>query len=264
MIEITLNGSIKEASAFGLTQWDKGQKLKILWSEMPENFQVHFASRHSQDAVVAEVKGQSGVAVVDIPDELLKNSADIYVWIYLTEDEDVGESVKRAVLYVRPRAKPHTLVDDLEMTQQEILENILADVKQNIKHIKENGTDAEYLPDYIVDEVESVLSRVSEYQTENSVVFVASSDVHLKTGDYNSETSLKHLSQATRLVCERYPVDFAVNLGDMTSGGAGKSIEEGKNEIMKVNGALYNPHHALPSFVCSGGEDNLVKAIYRN
>lgn len=264
MIEITLNGSAKEVSAFGLTQWDKGQKLKIIWKEMPESFQVHFASRNSQEAIVAEAKGESGVAVVDIPDELLKNSADIYAWIYLTQDEKEGESVKRAVLYVRPRAKPHTLVDDLEMTQQEILENILSDVKQNIRDIKENGTDAEYLPDYIVRETEKVLSKVSDYQTENSVVFIASSDAHFKTGDYNSETSLRHLSQAMSLICERYPMDFAVNLGDMTSGGTAKSIEEAKKEIMRVNAALFSPYHALPSFICSGAEDNLLGSYYRN
>ena len=139
MIEITFDNSTKEASAFGLTQWDKGQKLKILWSEMPENFQVHFSSRDTNQAVVTWAEGNSGEAVVDIPDILLKNSADILVWIYLVENGGIGESVKRAVLYVRPRAKPHTSVDDLEPTQQEIIEDILEDINDNIRHIKENG-----------------------------------------------------------------------------------------------------------------------------
>ncbi len=264
MIEVTFSSSTKEASAFGLTQWDKGQKLKIIWADLPENFQVHFSSRSSKEAVVTEAKGQSGVAVVDIPDELLKSSEDIFAWIYLTENSDIGESVKRAVLYVRPRAKPHSLVDDLEMTQQEILENILADVKQNIQHIKENGTDAEYLPSYITEEAEKVLSKVLECQTENSLVFIASSDAHLKNGDYNSETGIRHLSQAMRLISERYPLDFAAYLGDMTSGGTSKDIADGKNEIMRVNSALFSSHHNLPSFVCSGGEDNLLKSYYRN
>ncbi len=264
MIEVTFSSSTKEASAFGLTQWDKGQKLKILWAELPENFQVHFSSRSSDEAIVVEVKGQPGEAVVDIPDELLKSSEDIFAWIYLTENDNVGESVKRAVLYVRPRAKPHSLVDDLDMTQQEILENILADVKQNIQHIKENGTDAEYLPSYITEEAEMVLSKVNEYQTEDSLVFVASSDAHLKNGDYNSETGIRHLSQAMKLISERYPIDFAVYLGDMTSGGNSKDISEAKKEIMKANAALHPSYHSLPSFICCGTEDYLLKSYYRN
>ncbi|MBO5937342.1 MAG: hypothetical protein J6Q79_07005 [Clostridia bacterium] len=143
MIEITLNGSTKEVSAFGLTQWDKGQKLRIIWSEMPESFQVHFASRNSDEAIVVNAVGKNGVCDVEIPDELLKNSADIYAWIYTVDGEKIGESTKRAVLYVRPRAKPHTLVEDLEMTQQEILENILGDINESIKDIKKNGIDAQ-------------------------------------------------------------------------------------------------------------------------
>ena len=261
MIEITFSSSSKETSAFGLTQWDKGQKLKIVWSDMPEKFQVHFASRNSQEAIVAEAQGQEGVAVVDIPDELLKNSADIFAWIYLTQDDNVGESVKRAVLYVRTRAKPHTLVDDLEESQQEILERILADIKESIG---EGGSGGEYIPDYVVEEAEKVLSKVAENHGENSVVFIASSDAHLKTGDYNSETSLKHLSQAMNIVSQRYPIDFAAYLGDMTAGGRDKDIAEAKDEIMKVNEALYPSYHSIPSYMCPGAGDHLLDAYNRN
>ena len=264
MIEITLNGSANEVSAFGLTQWDKGQKLKIIWNDMPESFQVHFASRNSSEAIVVKAVGGYGIAVVEIPDELLKNSADIYAWIYATDGENVGESVKRAVLYVRPRAKPHSLVEDLEMTQQEILENILGDINENIKSIKQEGTDSQYLPDYLVEETERMLAKASECQGNDSVVFIAASDAHLKNGDYNSETGLKHMGQAMRLITERYPIDFGVYLGDMTSGGSDKDIAEAKNEIMKVRSALFPNLHTMPSFVCVGSEDYLLKSYYRN
>ena len=63
MIEVTFSSSTKEASAFGLTQWDKGQKLKIVWADLPEEFQVHFSSRSSQEAIVAEARGQSSIAL---------------------------------------------------------------------------------------------------------------------------------------------------------------------------------------------------------
>ena len=264
MIEITFSNSINEVSAFGLTQWDKGQKLKIIWNNLPANFQVHFASRNSSEAIVVNAKAVYGSSVVEIPDELLKNSADIYAWIYATEGDKIGESIKKAVLYVRPRAKPNTLVDELEKTQQEILENILADITENIKSIKENGVDAQYLPDYVSSEAERVLAKVLDKQTDASVVFIASSDAHLKTGDYNSETGLKHMSQAMRLIAERYPVDFGAYLGDMTSGGSEKDIPEAENEIMKVNSALFPAYHTMPSFICAGSEDYLLNSYYRN
>ena len=128
MIEITFDNSVKEVSAFGLTQWDKGQKLKILWADMPEEFQVHFSSRGSQEAIVVSAEGKDGEAEVDIPDLLLKNSADIFAWIYLIDGGSIGESVKRAVLYVRPRAKPHTTIDDLKPSQKDLLEGVLIDI----------------------------------------------------------------------------------------------------------------------------------------
>lgn len=264
MIEITFDNSTNEVSAFGLTQWDKGQKLKINWPDMPETFQVHFASRDSSKAIVVNVRAGYGIAIADIPDELLKYSADINVWIYLTDGDDVGESVKRAVLYVRPRAKPHSLVEDLEMTQQDILENILGDIKGSITQLKEKGTDAEYIPAYLSEQVEKMLLKVSEYQKEDSFVFIAASDAHFKTGDSNSETALRHMSQAMKLVTESYPMDFGAYLGDMTAGGMDKSISEGKSEIMRVNSALTEPLRFLPSFICHGSEDYLLNSYHFN
>ena len=264
MITITFDNSANEVSAFGLTQWDKGQKLRILWEDMPEEFQVHFTSRGSHEAIVVTAKAVSGVAEVDIPDELLKNSADIFAWIYITDGGNVGESTKRAVLYVRPRAKPHTDIEDLEPTQQEILEDILGDIKDNIQHIKENGIDAEYVPVYVRNQAEKIVRKVADCRTENSVVFLAASDAHLGIGDYNSENAIKHMSQAMRIIAESCPLDFAVYLGDMTSGGSDKPITDAQSEIIRVNSAVSEACSDIPCLRLSGSEDILNKAYYRN
>lgn len=264
MIEITIDNGTNEVSAFGLTQWDKGQKLKINWQDMPESFQVHFASRDSSRAIVVNAQGGYGIAIVDIPDELLENSADINAWIYLTDGEDIGESVKRIVLYVRPRAKPQSLVEELERTQQDILENILGDIKESIVQLKKNGTDSEYIPEYLTQQVDEMLLKVSQYQSDDSVVLLVASDAHFKNGDSNSETSLKHMSQAMKLIAESYPVDFGAYLGDMTSSGSDKKTEECKKEIMKVNSALFSSLNSIPSFICHGSEDYIQKSYYLN
>ena len=264
MTEITFDNSKKEACAFGLTQWDKGQKLKILWEDMPESFQVHFSSRGSSEAVVAEAKGESGQAIVDIPDALLKSSADIFAWLYISESLKVGESIKRGVLYVRPRAKPHTAIDDLEKSQQEILEDILTEINENVNHIKINGTESEYFPEYVKNQALEVAEKVIEYSNENTVTFLAASDAHYKKGDYNSKTAVRHMAQAMKLIAQSCPVDFSVYLGDMTAGGADKDTADAISEMMSVNSALHMAECNIDTLRCSGSEDSLCKAYYRN
>lgn len=264
MTEITFDNSKKEACAFGLTQWDKGQKLKILWEDMPESFQVHFSSRGSSEALVTSAVSQSGEAIVDIPDVLLQKSADIFVWLYLNEKVGVGESVKRGVLYVRPRAKPHTAVEDLEKSQQEILESILTDINGDIQNMKENGVDAQYIPDYVKNAAEAVAKKVLQCSNENSVVFIAGADAHLKAGDYSSEAAIRHMSQAMKIIAESCPVDFTAFLGDMTSGGDDKAITDALTEIMRVNAALSQADCGNATFRCPGSDDSLSKAYHRN
>ena len=58
MIAITFDNSVNEVSAFGLTQWDKGQKLRIIWGDLPAKFQVHFSSRGSDEAIVVEAESE--------------------------------------------------------------------------------------------------------------------------------------------------------------------------------------------------------------
>ena len=264
MIEITFDNSVKEVSAFGLTQWDKGQKLKILWKDMPEEFQVHFSSRGSHEAIVVAAEGEAGEAVVDIPDILLKNSADIFAWIYLIDGGKTGESIKRAVLYVRPRAKPHTTIDDLKPSQKDLLEGILIDINDRLEYLKANGSDEKYVPEYVANQAQEIIQKVSEVRNENSVVFLAASDVNHKAGDYNSEIALRHMSQAMEIVAESCPLDFMVYLGDMTSGENEKTVSEAKGEIMQVNAALSPVADKVPSFRVTGGLDALHKGFYRN
>ena len=264
MIEILFDNSRKEASAFGLTQWDKGQKLKILWDEMPEKMQVHFASRNSDEAIVTSAEIKEGFAEVEIPDVLLQKSDDIFLWLYAVEGSSVGETVKKGVLYVRPRPKPHTAVDDLEKSQQEILEDILNGIEENLKYIKENGNDLEYVPDYVSDQAQSLAKKVVSVSNENTVSFIAVSDAHLKEGDYNSEKALKHMSQAVKIITESCPIDFIAYLGDMTSGGSDKAITDAVSEIMSVNTAISSAKSDVPTFRFTGAEDCLNKALFRN
>lgn len=264
MIDIYFDNSRKEASAFGLTQWDKGQKLKIIWDEMPESIQVHFASRGSSEAIVTTAEISGNEAVTEIPDVLLQQCEDIFLWIYVTEGSTVGESVKKGVLYVRPRAKPHTAIEDLEKTQQEILEDILRDIDENIRYIKENGADAEYIPEYVKTQAQDIVKSVISAGNENTLTFIAASDAHLKTGDHNSTGAVNHMAQAMKIIAQSCPVDFIAYLGDMTSGGEEKAMGDAVNEIISVNSAITSAGTDIPVFRCTGAEDCINKAYFRN
>lgn len=105
MIEVVFTTGVDEITAHGLTQWDKGQKLKITLSSLPASFEVHFATKRSETAYVVDAVASGGVATVDIPNAILRNSMDAVAWIYLV-DGDAGETVKTIHLPIEHRAKP--------------------------------------------------------------------------------------------------------------------------------------------------------------
>ena len=66
MLEVNIPSGKREVSVFGLTQWDKGQKLSLSFENMPESFQVHFSSRLTDlkctaDGVEAEINGKDKI-----------------------------------------------------------------------------------------------------------------------------------------------------------------------------------------------------------
>ena len=90
----------------GLTQWDKGRKLRIELSSIPESFEVHFANRNSKTAIVEKSTAVDGVCVVNIPDEVLTQSVDAIAWVYATPGEGVGKTIARIDMPIEERPKP--------------------------------------------------------------------------------------------------------------------------------------------------------------
>lgn len=89
----------------GLTQWDRGRKLRIVDDDLPAAFEVHFAPRACKTAYVVEATSTGGVATVGIPDEALQHGRDIRVYIYID-----GKTVKTIVMPVGRRPKPEDYV----------------------------------------------------------------------------------------------------------------------------------------------------------
>lgn len=264
MLKAIFSPGTREVSLFGLTQWDKGQQLSVKFDSMPDEFELHFSCRDSEQAVVVGAVTKDGEAVVDIPDELLTSSSDIFVWVYLTDGEDKGETIGKITLFVKSRPRPKGYIEDLVPSQQKIVESMIKDLKNSLANIMENGVDAQYIPDYVKEEARRVAKNVLACQSEHSISFIAASDMLYDSEDYYTKQGLRHMSQAMNIIRNMCNIDFAVSLGGMTKGGANKDLGDGKNDILAVNELLRQGLPETPAFRTVGTEDMLGDAFYRN
>lgn len=263
LLEAIFPKNKREVSLFGLTQWDKGQKLKISFENMPKSFQVHFSGRDSDEAVVVDAVTSGGSAVIDIPDEMLIYDTDILAWIYLTGDNS-GETIGKVTLYVKPRPRPKGYIEDLVPSGQKLVEIMISELKSNLEHVIENGVDSQYVPQYVKDEALRVAKEVLSVQNENTISFILAGDSHYDSSDYYNKKSIEHAGQAMSLISSMCNMDFLAFLGDYIADSSDKSISDAKNGILEVNKAIFSAFNGATQFRCVGGDDMLLKAYNRN
>lgn len=129
LITATFTNGLDEVTAIGLTQWDYGQKLQIIGLTLPATFQVHFACKRANEAVVRLGTNSGGVGTVAIPDGLLEQDTPIAAWIYIV-GEGSGETIKAVRLPILPRKKPQEFISTVTPSEQTMLENFLSDVNE--------------------------------------------------------------------------------------------------------------------------------------
>ena len=95
----------RDITVNGLHQWDYGQQLQIISSDLPALIEVHFAHLGARDAIVRPGAVISGQATVTIPDVCLEQTAPITAWIYEIEGT-AGKTTKTVTLPVISRARP--------------------------------------------------------------------------------------------------------------------------------------------------------------
>lgn len=120
---------IDEIVVQGLTQWDKGQQLEIHCSDLPASYQVHFANKSRNEAVVIWGTSSSGVGTVPIPNVLLEQNQSIKVWVYITNSGS-GETVKTINLPVVARTRPANYIATIDEEEQSQIEAYKADITQ--------------------------------------------------------------------------------------------------------------------------------------
>lgn len=104
MVTVVFNGNRQER-AYGLTQWDYGQELKVISNQMeiPDGTEVQFYQGLLKK--IETVRGGN----VRIPDAMLQNPDEITAYIYV-RSADSGETVFLITLPVFPRPRPEDYV----------------------------------------------------------------------------------------------------------------------------------------------------------
>lgn len=124
MLEAVFITGVDEITVTGLAQWDRGQVLKITYPSIPPTFQVHFANKNSEKAMVIQAESEDNTATVAIPDELLRESLELFAWLYFDESL-TGETAGTVRMPVKARTKPDDYVIELPQEQATAAEKIV-------------------------------------------------------------------------------------------------------------------------------------------
>lgn len=133
MVQAIFTQGIDVVTAHGLTQWDYGQTLEIHGlNDLPATFQVHFACKRIDEAIVRLATTTNGVGSVVIPDKMLEQDTDIRAWIYIV-GTGTGETIKLIQLPIQTRTKPQDFISVVTPSQQTMLEEFMADINESLE-----------------------------------------------------------------------------------------------------------------------------------
>lgn len=150
---------------------------------------------------------------------------------------------------------------DLSSRLADLSDKIVGISSANKEFSKDNVSDSqetESIPTYVKAEAKAVIKRVTELQNENTVSFIAVSDMHMKSDDERIIEGLEHAGQAMGLIREGVEIDFAVSLGDMTWGADKTPFNTGVAEIKKANEFINKGFEGIPNFRLIGNHDLLM------
>ena len=137
-------------------QYDYGQKIQIVGLELPNPFECHIGNTPNGTASI-EV-GQDNI--VDIPDVCLQTAGSLYIWIYLHTGSTDGETVYRAQLTIKGRAKPSG--DEPTPVQQDAITKAIAALSDGVDRAETAADAAEAAVENVQETVEAALTEAKE------------------------------------------------------------------------------------------------------
>lgn len=125
-----------EVTTGELFQWDTGQQLCIEGlTDIDENTEVHFANNRMSQAIVKTGTFEDNALTVDIPNEFLQSGGVIHgkAWVYVTESETVGQTIKTINIPIVPRTRPNDYVSPTDPDSKGIVEQALEILRDGTK-----------------------------------------------------------------------------------------------------------------------------------
>lgn len=153
-----------------------------------------------------------------------------------------------------------TWVDGVTPLDAEHLNHMENGIKANAEAIgrlsgESAGTGAgEAVPQYVLDEADSVMDRIAAAQGSRTFTLAAITDLHYGNAGYAD--GVKHACQALKRIDERIRLDAVAVLGDITDGFAGREGQyaEGVADFRAVN-AVLNGLRFAPNMRLHGNHD---------
>ena len=108
------------------------------------------------------------------------------------------------------------------------------------------------VPDYVQAEAARVASLVAAVQNENTISFIALSDLHARE---SHQDSIRHAAQAAGIIKGRIPIDFTAVLGDIAYGAYGDTCEAHMANLLTAAGIL---SAASPDLRLDGNHDSNI------
>lgn len=103
------------------------------------------------------------------------------------------------------------------------------------------------VPSYVEEEAQRVADVVSKLQNENTLTFIALSDIHY-SGSERSTASTTHAVQGAKLISDSIPVNFTAILGDTPNGAEYDTQETHLTNLLEIRRilAILQPDIELP------------------
>lgn len=150
VMTIKYNGS-KSYRGTPLYQYDYGQRILFEGFSLPDTYEVHFSNAQRNGFTVTMLGDKDGVM---IPDACLLSGKEIYVWLYLHETRDDGETVYTIQIPVTSR--PYVSNTEPTPVQQNIITQAIAALNGAVDSATQAKDDAVAASQTAVDAMEQV------------------------------------------------------------------------------------------------------------
>ena len=167
-----------------LYQYDYGQVIIFDGFDLPETFEVHFATGTGSASKTAI--GQADT--VAIPDEFLMTSGKLRGWIFLHEGEEDGETEYDFIINVLHRAAPTDTMPT--PVQHDIIMNLIGEMETAVEEAGQSAEEAK-------EAAESVPADIVRYDTEQTLTDSEKSQARTNIGAADASYEVRNLKDGS-------------------------------------------------------------------